>query len=102
MPLGGCFGDGAEVYAASGICYNEGQMVKLKHKKYWQRGRDFLGVDVPLICRGHDLDFGRRSGAAVGEAGAFGVLAAGNMPVEWLEGEIGTLRPADRPASPST
>ncbi|MBP6875507.1 MAG: nitronate monooxygenase, partial [Candidatus Eisenbacteria bacterium] len=65
----------------------------------WNRGREFLGVPYPLICGAMTWISDSHLVRTMGEAGAFGVLAAGNMPLENLEREITTLRDA-RPALP--
>jgi enoyl-[acyl-carrier protein] reductase II len=67
--------------------------------KLWKRGADFLGVRYPLISGAMTWISDSRLVRTVGEAGAFGVLAAGNMPVGNLESEIRTLQEA-RPALP--
>jgi len=66
-------------------------MIKLKHMQYWRRGRAFLGVEYPLISGAMTWISDSRLVRAVSDAGAFGVLAAGNMPVESLEQEIQIL-----------
>ncbi len=67
-------------------------MIAAKHEKYWQRGRDFLGVEYPLIAGA--MTWISTSGLvkAVAGAGAFGVLAAGNMPPDILEQEVRDLQ----------
>ncbi len=67
--------------------------------KDWEKGRDFLGVRYPLISGAMTWISDSRLVRAVGQAGAFGVLAAGNMPVENLEAEVRALRDA-APAVP--
>jgi enoyl-[acyl-carrier protein] reductase II len=67
--------------------------------KLWNKGREFLGVRYPLISGAMTWISDSRLVRTVGEAGAFGVLAAGNMPVENLEAEIRALQAA-RPAYP--
>ena len=67
--------------------------------KLWNKGREFLGVRYPLISGAMTWISDSRLVRTVGEAGAFGVLAAGNMPVENLEAEIRALQ-ASRPACP--
>ena len=67
-------------------------MKKLESIRHWRRGRDFLGVDVPIICGA--MTWISTSGLvkAVGDAGGMGVLAGGNMPVDLLIDEIRRLR----------
>ena len=69
-------------------------MIAKKHEKFWSRGRDFLGVKYPLIAGA--MTWISTSGLvkAVADAGAFGVLAAGNMPPDVLEQEVKALRKA--------
>jgi enoyl-[acyl-carrier protein] reductase II len=67
--------------------------------KHWDKGREFLGVRYPLISGAMTWISDSRLVRAVGEAGAFGVLAAGNMPVENLEAEVRALQAA-APAVP--
>jgi len=64
----------------------------------WKRGRDFLGTDIPIIAGAMTWISDSRFVAAVGNAGAFGCLAAGNMEPAQLEAEIGRTRAlSDRP-----
>jgi len=48
--------------------------------KIWKRGKDFLGSELPIMCGAmtwiSDPDLVSR----MSNLGAFGVLAAGNMP----------------------
>lgn len=67
--------------------------------KHWNKGGEFLGVRYPLICGAMTWISDSRLVRTVGEAGAFGVLAAGNMPVETLEAEVNVLQAA-APAVP--
>ncbi len=69
-------------------------MVKLKHKKYWQRGQEFLGVRYPLIAGAMTWISDSSLVRAVSEAGAFAMLAAGNLPVETLTREVAVLKKA--------
>jgi len=73
--------------------------MKDRLSKHWDKGRDFLGVRYPLISGAMTWISDSRLVRTVGEAGAFGVLAAGNMPVEILEAEIKAVQAA-RPAVP--
>ncbi len=67
-------------------------MIAKKHEKYWQRGRDFLGVEYPLIAGAMTWISTSALVEAVSDAGAFGVLAAGNMPSDILEHEVKALQ----------
>ena len=57
-------------------------------ERLWTRGREFLGVRYPIL--GGAMSWISESGlvSAISNAGAFGVLAGGNMPPEALEREI--------------
>ncbi len=61
-------------------------------ERLWTRGREFLGVEIPIL--GGAMTWISESGlvSAICNAGAFGVLAGGNMPPEALEREISLTR----------
>jgi enoyl-[acyl-carrier protein] reductase II len=61
-------------------------------ERLWTRGREFLGVEIPIL--GGAMTWISESGlvSAISNAGAFGVLAGGNMPPEALEREIRLTR----------
>ena len=64
----------------------------------WQRGQEFLGVRCPIICGAMTWISDSELVAAVSQAGAFGSLAAGNLPPKTLEREIQrTRRSIDTP-----
>jgi len=64
----------------------------------WIRGREFLGVETPIIAGAMTWISDSRFAAAVSNAGAFGCLAAGNMPPDQLDEEISRVRDlTDRP-----
>lgn len=67
-------------------------MITANHQTYWRRGREFLGVEYPLIAGAMTWISDSRLVQAVTTAGAFGVLAGGNMPVDYLEREISLLK----------
>jgi enoyl-[acyl-carrier protein] reductase II len=67
-------------------------MIAKEHEKYWQRGCDFLQVKYPLIAGAMTWISSVELVKAVGAAGAFGVLAAGNMPADILEQEVKSLQ----------
>jgi enoyl-[acyl-carrier protein] reductase II len=54
----------------------------------WKRGREFLGVEYPIMAGAMTWISTSRLVAAVANAGGFGCLAAGNMPPELLRDEI--------------
>ncbi len=65
--------------------------MKIKNERFWKKGKDFLNVEVPIIAGAMTWLSDSKLVKAVSDAGGFGVLAAGNMPVELLEKEIKTL-----------
>lgn len=66
--------------------------------RLWMKGRDFLGVDTPIVAGAMTWISDSRFTAAVSNAGAFGCLAAGNMPPDQLREEIRRTRDlTDRP-----
>ena len=56
--------------------------------KFFQRGRDFLGVEYPFICGAMTWVSDPKLVAAVCNAGAFACLAGGNTPVDILEEQV--------------
>ncbi len=54
----------------------------------WKTGRDFLGVHTPIIAGAMTWISDSHFVSEVSNAGAFGSLAAGNMPPELLDEEI--------------
>ncbi len=67
-------------------------MIAEKHQKFWQKGKDFLEVPYPIICGAMSWISNARLVEAVFNAGAFGVLAAGNLPLNELEKEVTALK----------
>ncbi len=65
--------------------------MKIKNERFWKKGKDFLNVEVPIIAGAMTWLSDSKLVKAVSDAGGFGVLAAGNMPVELLGKEIKTL-----------
>jgi len=64
----------------------------------WKTGKDFLGTRYPIIAGAMTWISDSHFTAAVSESGAFGSLAAGNMPPELLHEEIQRVRQAtDKP-----
>jgi enoyl-[acyl-carrier protein] reductase II len=57
-------------------------------EKTWKRGKEFLGVKYPIICGAMTWVSNFELVKAVGNNGAFPVLAAGNMPPEMFEKEV--------------
>lgn len=65
---------------------------------FLERGRRFLGCELPIMCGAMTWVSDPKLVAAIGEAGGFGLLAGGNAPVEILENEITETRElTDRP-----
>ena len=56
--------------------------------KFFQRGRDFLNVEYPVICGAMTWISNPALVAAVANAGGFGCLAGGNTPVDILKQQI--------------
>jgi len=54
----------------------------------FKTGREFLGCRYPVMCGAMSWVSDHKLVSAVGEAGAFGLLAGGNMPIEMLRDEI--------------
>ena len=58
----------------------------------WKRGKDFLGVELPILCGAMTWISESRLVSSVSNAGAFGCLAAGNMEPERFSREIAATR----------
>ncbi len=66
--------------------------------RYFARGREFLGVETPILCGGMTWISNAQLVSAVANAGGFGCLAGGNSPAAILEAEILKTRElTDRP-----
>ena len=50
--------------------------------KVWRRGKDFLGSELPIMCGAMTWISDPQLVSLMSNLGAFGVLAAGNMPPE--------------------
>ena len=65
-------------------------------QRLMERGNNFLGTRIPVMCGAmtwiSDVDLVK----AVNNAGAFGILAGGNMPPELLEEDIDTLKKTEK------
>lgn len=68
--------------------------MELKYEKYWKRGQEYLNSKYPIISGAMTWISDSKLTKAIDAAGGFGVLAAGNMPVDLLESEILTLKKA--------
>jgi enoyl-[acyl-carrier protein] reductase II len=67
-------------------------------EKFFTKGRDFLGVDYPLICGAMTWVSDPKLVATVSNNGGFGCLAGGNTPPDILEKQIHeTRRLTDKP-----
>jgi enoyl-[acyl-carrier protein] reductase II len=67
-------------------------------EKLWTRGRDFLGVEYPIL--GGAMSWLSESNlvSAISNAGGFGVIAGGNMPLDLFGDEIQkTFDKTDKP-----
>ena len=56
--------------------------------RFLDRGREFLGNRYPIMCGAMTWVSDPKLVSTVGNAGGFGLLAAGNMPVELLREQI--------------
>ncbi len=66
--------------------------------KIWARGKDFLGSELPLMCGAMTWISDPPLVALMSNLGAFGVLAAGNMPPEMFADQVDqTFSLTDRP-----
>jgi enoyl-[acyl-carrier protein] reductase II len=60
--------------------------------RYFARGREFLGTELPILCGGMTWISNAQLVAAVANAGGFGCLAGGNAPANILSAEIERTR----------
>jgi enoyl-[acyl-carrier protein] reductase II len=66
--------------------------------KFFQKGRDFLGVKYPILCGAMTWVSDPKLVATVSNSGGFGCLAGGNTPPEILEAQIlETIKLTDKP-----
>ena len=65
-------------------------MTKLQH--LMQRGTDFLGCDVAIMCGAMSWVSERNLVSAISNAGGFGVIACGAMTPELLDTEIAATK----------
>jgi len=56
--------------------------------KIWSRGKDFLGSELPVMCGAMTWISDAKLVSDMSNLGAFGVLAAGNMPPEMFAEEV--------------
>lgn len=61
-------------------------------ENFMKKGKEFLGVDYPVICGAMTWVSDFELVKHISDAGAFPVFAAGNMPPELFENEIDRLR----------
>ncbi len=67
-------------------------------ERLWSRGKEFLGVQYPIMGGAMSWISESNLVSAISNAGAFGVLAGGNMPPQLLKEEIKKTRSkTDRP-----
>ena len=57
-------------------------------ERLFARGREFLGVDIPIMCGAMTWISEHRLVSLMSNLGGFGSLAAGNMPPELFEAEV--------------
>jgi len=60
--------------------------------KLWQQGREFLGVEIPIMAGAMTWISDHRLVSTVCNHGAFGCMAGGNMPPDLFEQEIDKIR----------
>jgi enoyl-[acyl-carrier protein] reductase II len=60
--------------------------------KIWSRGKEFLGTELPIMCGAMTWISDPQLVSLMSSLGAFGVLAAGNMPPEMFAGYIDETR----------
>ena len=66
--------------------------------KYFDKGREFFGIETPIICGAMTWVSDPELVAAVSNAGGFGVLAGGNAPLDILKQQIEeTQKLTDKP-----
>ncbi|MBU8871094.1 MAG: nitronate monooxygenase family protein [Gemmatimonadales bacterium] len=56
--------------------------------RIWSRGKDFLGSELPIMCGAMTWISDPKLVSLMSNMGAFGVLAAGNMPPELFADEV--------------
>ena len=64
----------------------------MKLEALWKRGKEFLGSEYPILAGAMTWISDSRFVSAVCNTGAFGCLAAGNMPPDLLDQEIRSLK----------
>jgi len=72
-------------------------MKSIKELQYWKKGQEFLGVEYPIICGAMTWISDSNLVKSVSKAGGLGVLAGGNMPVDYLQKEIDILKESGLP-----
>ena len=66
--------------------------------RVWSRGKEFLGSELPILCGAMTWISDPKLVSLMSNLGAFGVLAAGNMPPEMFASEVDrTFELTDRP-----
>ena len=66
--------------------------------RVWSRGKEFLGSELPILCGAMTWISDPNLVSLMSNLGAFGVLAAGNMPPEMFASEVDrTFELTDRP-----
>jgi enoyl-[acyl-carrier protein] reductase II len=66
--------------------------------KVWSRGKEFLGSELPVLCGAMTWISDPKLVSLMSNLGAFGVLAAGNMPPDLFASEVDeTFRLTKRP-----
>jgi enoyl-[acyl-carrier protein] reductase II len=60
--------------------------------RFFQKGRDFLGSQYPIMCGAMTWVSDPQLVSAVGNSGGFGLLAGGNTPVDLFEAQVAETR----------
>jgi enoyl-[acyl-carrier protein] reductase II len=72
-------------------------MKSIRELQYWKKGQEFLGVRYPIISGAMTWISDSNLVKSVSKAGGLGVLAGGNMPVDYLKKEIDILKESGLP-----
>ncbi|MCF8307362.1 MAG: nitronate monooxygenase [Ignavibacteriales bacterium] len=67
-------------------------------QEFFRKGREFLGVEYPIICGGMTWISDFKLIKAVSDAGGFPVFASGNMPIDLFEEQVDLMiKELDKP-----
>lgn len=77
---------------ATGLAAETAEQGRGELDRLWQRGRDFLGVDIAILGGAMTWVSDRNLVSAMSNAGGFGVVACGGMEPQMLRDEINAVR----------